>query len=974
MPDLELIITAANAAQARGYEFEIQQRRAHGLFEIVRDVRIAPDPEGIRAGSGTATLLALSDLLNDLRKQSAGGETSAIDALRGRRVLVLHSGGDSRRLPAYAAHGKLFAPLPCVDRPHEAAALFDLIIEDLASINWPSEGGVVIASGDVLLGLARHRPAFDAGTPAILVSPGSIERAERHGVLIIDRQGRVMDALQKPSEATLRARGAIGATNQALIDLGVLFVPWPTVVAWLDCARHAGLLQSSPPTMDLYAEAIPAMVGIISSNHQPRCETFLRGISGGGLRAIPLPNTLFAHIGSSRELLELLTSDHALGEIGCDRLHHWTAPSAPQGERTCCIASMVPDGSRLQGMVVIESCDLRRAIRLPGENIVVGVPAEHERAIELPRGCGLVCLPVESNQWAAIAFGIDDDFKTTDRNGGTFAGRLLATLDARVWNADDDRTLWSARLWRIGKLSETIDHACAILAGQRVSLSDDLVSCAQVMRQVNHQRLMEHRHRMAEAARQASLVSRINSAWRLCAETDAAAIASPADASRLLRLVAKRCDVVGSSPGSARLLRFAHAIVQRFPEAATAWPYQPCDLAAATFEAVARGVPGRPYRVDQAARAAIAPGQWVRASAPVRVDLAGGWSDTPPICNDVGGAVVNIAVRLDGVQPLQVSARLIDEPLLRIRSVDLRKSIDIHDSPALRAYDDPRDWAALPKAALALSGIATFAAAEDLRDRLRALSGGDGGLELTLNANLPKGSGLGASSILGAATLGCLADLVGETLPRDQLITRTSALEQIMSTAGGWQDQAGGLTGGAKLLTTSAGVNQVPVEHALTIPADFWRERVLLYSTGVQRLARDILQKVVWRWLGGGPEIRRIVRRLREGAYRMRECLEVEDMDGFTHRLLEFWELKKAIDPGATTPFIESLIERVKPQLSAWELPGAGGGGFLFMIARHAAAARRVREQLTADPPNAAARFFEVEIDDVGLTVVRDPA
>ena len=126
-------------------------------------------------------------------------------------------------------------------------------------------------------------------------------------------------------------------------------------------------------------------------------------------------------------------------------------------------------------------------------------------------------------------------------------------------------------------------------------------------------------------------------------------------------------------------------------------------------------------------------------------------------------------------------------------------------------------------------------------------------MELTLSSDLPKGSGLGTSSILGAATLACLARVTGELPARETLIARTSALEQMMSTAGGWQDQAGGITPGCKLLTTAPGAEQVPVEQALTIPADFWRERILLYSTGLQRLARDILQNVVWRWISRQP-------------------------------------------------------------------------------------------------------------------------
>jgi hypothetical protein len=60
-----------------------------------------------------------------------------------------------------------------------------------------------------------------------------------------------------------------------------------------------------------------------------------------------------------------------------------------------------------------------------------------------------------------------------------------------------------------------------------------------------------------------------------------------------------------------------------------------------------------------AAERGPAPGRWVHACAPVRFDLAGGWSDTPPISYERGGAVVNVALTIEGQCPVGASARLI---------------------------------------------------------------------------------------------------------------------------------------------------------------------------------------------------------------------------------------------------------------------------------------------------------------------------
>src|ERR1051326_545294 len=62
--------------------------------------------------------------------------------------------------------------------------------------------------------------------------------------------------------------------------------------------------------------------------------------------------------------------------------------------------------------------------------------------------------------------------------------------------------------------------------------------------------------------------------------------------------------------------------------------------------------------------------QIVWGRSPVRLDLAGGWTDTPPYCLEYGGAVVNVAVLLNGQPPIQVFVRPLSEPVFSLRSID----------------------------------------------------------------------------------------------------------------------------------------------------------------------------------------------------------------------------------------------------------------------------------------------------------------
>ena len=337
---------------------------------------------------------------------------------------------------------------------------------------------------------------------------------------------------------------------------------------------------------------------------------------------------------------------------------------------------------------------------------------------------------------------------------------------------------------------------------------------------------------------------------------------------------------------------------------------------------------------------------------PLRIDLAGGWSDTPPICNEMGGCVLNAAVTIGPEMPVRVTVGRLAEREVRIASADLRKTGVLRSMAEIRDHSDPHDWRALVKSALAVTGY-------DL---------GEGGLDIAISADVPKGSGMGTSSILGSAVVEALGKVRGRDYTTDEIADLTLALEREMRTGGGWEDQMGALVPGVKLLSSARGARQRIRVKRLSSGAErdfaaFLEERALLYFTGQKRMARNVLNGVVSYYRRNPCDIaREIVRRLKADAARSFDALERRDWHAFASVLNAYWVNKKALDPGSTNPRVEAIVARVAPFADAVTLCGAGGGGFMLIVARDRAAKRKVRRILETGSPVRGGRFFTLSL------------
>ena len=196
---------------------------------------------------------------------------------------------------------------------------------------------------------------------------------------------------------------------------------------------------------------------------------------------------------------------------------------------------------------------------------------------------------------------------------------------------------------------------------------------------------------------------------------------------------------------------------------------------------------------------------------PLRVNWGGGWSDTPPICCEMGGTVLNAAISLNGELPVEVTLIKIPEKKIVFDSRDMDVHGEFDSIEELQKTGDPYDPFALQKACLLACGIipSEGGSLDEILTRL------GGGFEMHSEVtNVPKGSGLGTSSILSAACVKAVFEFMGISYTEEELYAHVLVMEQIMSTGGGWQDQVGGVTNGIKYITSKPGLDQqLRVEH-----------------------------------------------------------------------------------------------------------------------------------------------------------------
>ena len=361
---------------------------------------------------------------------------------------------------------------------------------------------------------------------------------------------------------------------------------------------------------------------------------------------------------------------------------------------------------------------------------------------------------------------------------------------------------------------------------------------------------------------------------------------------------------------------------------------------------------------------------------PVRMDLSHScWSDIFFLGMDFpeGARVLNISIDLAvrgrddrPSPPIETSLRIIDEPVLRLVSVDLNASAVIRELPEV--FDFARDYLGLIKAAVIASGLippGIEGSGRKLTDLLERIAGPGLGLEIVSQVNdIPKGSRLAVSTNLLASLIalcmratGQIKSLTGGLSEEERRLVAARAIlgEWLGGSGGGWQD-SGGVWPGIKLIqgeAASEGKPEYGISRGCLLPrhkllgedlvSESARERLqqslVLVHGGMAQNVGPILEMVSEKYLTrsgkewkarqeAGVILDEIIDALKAG--------DIRRLGAATTR--NFFGPIQTIIPWVTNEFTEILIEACRNEFGEafwgfWMLGGMSGGGMGFIFA-----------------------------------------
>lgn len=947
-----VILTASNEEQAIAYRLQIDYRLENGLLPETTNYAVLSDPDGKRVGSGGATLNVLRYIYQQSKAQNNNHFIN-------KRILVIHSGGDSKRVPQYSVCGKLFSPVPRELPSGYASTLFDEFIIGLSGVPSRIHDGMLVISGDVLLLFNPLQIDLQYNESAVISIKKPVETGTKHGVFLNDGENNVGQFLHKQTKEKLKEIGAVNTNGMVDLDTGVVVMDTGLLNALFSLISTDNKIDENKfnrfvndrTRISFYGDFLYPLAknSTIDNYYKETAEGSLnkellscrkeiwRAISNYQIKLICLSPAEFIHLGTTKEMLNFVTTGISNYEFLGFENHIQTNINL---DGVASYNSYIEDSAVIESSAYIEHSFVLQDSKICENAVVSNVKLVGEA---VPKNTVVHGVKLKNGKYVVRVYGTADDPKVQLNNKALFLGTTIKEfiinnkLDTSdLWD-NVDYSLWYANLYPV---CDTMEEALSY-----VKILHNMSQSKATIEEINRWKL----------ATRMSLYSSFNTAdiswtieWqrilkiRILISKFKLALEQGvyyADALRIFGgngITQEICNELLNDAIDEKFsikIRIYYALSRYIKDTQCNFKGISYDLIESLCFAQIKQYIYNNDTVRLKQGIDKIKENEVNIKLPLRVNWGGGWTDTPPYCNDNGGVVLNAAIKLKGILPVLVTIKRIDKLHIEFESADIGAFGIVTSVEEILDCTNPYDSFALHKSALIACGIVPLQGKLNLKQLCDKMGGG---MYLSTQViGVPKGSGLGTSSILSAACVKGIFEFMGKHLTDNEIYDKVLLMEQIMSTGGGWQDQVGGLTNGIKFITTKPGANQNISVKKIDLSMETQKElneRFALIYTGQRRLARNLLRDVVGNYIGANPQALTALKAIKSISALMRFELEQGNIDNLAMLFNRHWELSKQLDSGCTNTCIEQIFMSCEDLIDGRFIAGAGGGGFLQVI------------------------------------------
>jgi len=971
------LITSSSVQQAHIYRQLIQSRVDSGLYPKFIEFKVVSDIHpGL--GSGGAALSALYQIFEKSKNKLKGDH-------RKKRILLINAGGPKAQFHSYSCLGPLFIPLPLQTSSLHHPVVLDGILSFFLKYPW-NLGELVISSAEVLLagtlqGLSTQRKGIWG-----FAKPVPVKDLQPFGIYAF-KPGHNQVINYFPKFDGERTSSLEGSGDLAL-DLGFLSFAEEAVEAFYSLYFDQGRLtplakkiNTGKLKLNLYKDILLSAVNKNTEfTKQPKTATYSqkknkpvlkslrvlsqnaitqdyqKALEGVGFSALLCPQLNFYQVG---QVSELLKSFDKLIQVPPALFYTAGSPEIPfdkSGGVTAFNSFSTTAYQPQDKKVFLENCYATRIDYPRGNNLFIGLQ-QHHLQFEIPDG---ICIEekIYKNQKVIITYHYNDSFYEENSSDPVFCGVKLSQWLAQrkikpdsLFQAGSKRKLEEAKIF-------TLWENDTFLAGYYLVPADNTWGenfcklprySMQELSNANPQNLNESRFNYRLMILQNQLAG--GKGWYQLSQTDFSQVYSYYQKfikGNVKEIFHKRLKETQDPYLHAYRDRLLTTLENKDQVEEFGFPVQ--------------NIPARklqPWKLKF--------NEILKGTIPIRADLAGGWTDTPPYTLEYGGSIINLAFDLDKRAPLEIQITPSHSFHIQITNLLTQEVWVLKTSRALNQMAQNGSYEGI--IAKALQSLGFGQSQQNLAQQLTLCQGG---LNINFSCSIPLATGLGAYTLFLSLCTASFYQLQASSLDKDELLNLVLEQEQKKGIGAGWQDVVGGLNPGVKWIYTEPGSQPKPTVHYLddhffTHPD--YSECLLICDTGLRRNIPRLAQIAAARVLEKSPSIILQLHAMHSIAQKMSLSLSCRNWEEFLYRLRESAEAMQCFLPETVSAELQELKALASKYNCIVKPLGAGGGGFVLLACPNKKDAQIAKTKLLPWLNKRGGKIYPYQLNTSGLCI-----